>query len=157
MSQDSDYFDFVQKHSRPIVGEEPHRIGLMLFDPVPPSSGVPRWVLEQLSEGDLVSMRREERPNSNRPDFSLWTLSGHYLGRVPDNLRGLFEAYLLEGFQLEVAVFVPMPDWPPEVAVQLELSALFWPGNDPIPTSPSEQAGYPPGWKVYDRPWPDDE
>ncbi len=146
MTTPDEWFDWVRAHSAPRPGEEPRRMGLMLLDPVPPPGGVPRWVLEGLTDGDPIRVRREERPDSPRPDFLLWTASGHFVGRVPDDARGFLEALRLEGFQLEVVVFAAVPFFPPETALQLEARALYWPGDDPVPPRPG---GDPEGTTHY--------
>jgi hypothetical protein len=127
VSDDVDIVEWSLARGKPIPGVEPERIGLLLFSPVPPPGGIPEWLYAELREGDIVNIRREPRPDSNQPDFTLWTASQRPLGRVPDRLRGFIECFFEEELSLEFAVYWSVPAYLAEQRLMIELSLLVWP------------------------------
>jgi len=118
--------DWVLAHARPQPGWEAHRVPLALFDPIPPPTPRPDWLIKEFSEGDVLILRRREVPRRECPDFDLITHCGRDLGRAPRNIAEIIEFALGKGIQPEVSVFAAIWYFPPETALQLQLDFLVW-------------------------------
>jgi hypothetical protein len=125
-ARDGKSFEWVLAHAKPQPGWEEHRFPVALFDPIPSPRPRPGWLLDELSEGDVVVIRRREVPGRKCPDFDLLTPSGRDLGRIPQHIAELVDGALDKGIQPEVSVFAAISYFPSETALQLRLDLVVW-------------------------------
>jgi len=118
--------DWVLAHARPQPDWEEHRLPLALFDPIPPVTPRPDWLIKQFSEGDVLVIRRQDVPRRPCPEFEVISQSGRDLGRIPQHIAEIVEFALDKGIRPEVSVFTAFWYYPPETALQLRLDFLVW-------------------------------
>jgi hypothetical protein len=142
-ARDGKSLEWVLAHAKPQAGWEPHRLPVALFDPIPPAESRPAWLLKELSEGDVLIVRRRELPRGECPVFDLLTPSGRDLGCLPRHIAEIVDGALAKGVQPEVSVFTSFWYYPPATALQLELDLLVWcPAGEFAPKAVSFRAGH---------------
>lgn len=124
--EQEDWFDWVRAHGESQPGWEAHRIVLALFDPIPPPTSRPTWLLAELAHGDPLTLRRLELPRRASPEFRVITQSGRDLGRISGTPAAMIEFALSEGIRPDVCVLSADPALPPEGALQLHLEIVAW-------------------------------